>query len=311
MPRTRAGLSRQVRRRACPSFDSGSVARPFPCPEDGCLSAFNRKADLNRHHDTVHKGIRNFVCPRQGCDARFPTRKMLADHYNTHTGEKPYRCNIGSCHAAFGEAGAVCRHRIEVHGKLKTHVCWIPGCGARIKRRSAFNQHLKTKHDLPGLPRLHRGARLREAFNEGNTSSEESNASDDDASSWASSSDSSRTPSPTIHSDAELVAEINRVLTLDNDLDWITESIPASCLAADAQGLPAYPYQDLHIADFPPTFIPEDPTDYSYPSTWDPIFDTCQVNADYNVPVSFPAQYPACFDDLSYLTNIPYTAQPY
>ena len=45
------------------------------------------------------------------CDKRFSLKQYLKEHQYTHTGERPYICNINGCEKTFRQAGKLSLHR--------------------------------------------------------------------------------------------------------------------------------------------------------------------------------------------------------
>jgi hypothetical protein len=89
---------------------------------------------------------------------------------------KPYHCGINSCQAAFGDPSSCSRHRKEIHRRVGSYQCPVPGCSSKsvslnnvsiqlliatlsIKRRSAFTAHLKRHHgvrlDRAAIDKMH------------------------------------------------------------------------------------------------------------------------------------------------------------
>ena len=73
---------RNVGRRAL-AAPAGGV---WPCPKDGCSSAFTRHANLNRHlREHAHEGKRHspHVCRHPGCGKKFTRADALQTHSET------------------------------------------------------------------------------------------------------------------------------------------------------------------------------------------------------------------------------------
>lgn len=109
-----------------------------------CFKNFSRKGDLTRH-EQLHTGFRPHKC--EMCDKTFAQYSGLKTHRNTHTKAKPYVCGIGTCTKAFSDPSSCTRHRKETHRREGAYKCFVPECGTRIKRRSAFVAHMK-KHGI-------------------------------------------------------------------------------------------------------------------------------------------------------------------
>ncbi|KFB46320.1 hypothetical protein ZHAS_00014311 [Anopheles sinensis] len=66
--------------------------RPYQCMK--CLAQFREKRSLARHLKAVHEEVRDRQCPY--CPKSFKYSHHLRYHIRTHTGEKPYMCEICS-----------------------------------------------------------------------------------------------------------------------------------------------------------------------------------------------------------------------
>ncbi|UXI22732.1 transmembrane protein 245-like [Sarcoptes scabiei] len=86
--------------------------KDFNCTWEGCTSSFVTKRDMVAHVNFYHKGIKNYFCPKENCNASFKDSNRLRHHLYTHTGERPYKCDV--CDSRFKQAPHLNKHK-KIH----------------------------------------------------------------------------------------------------------------------------------------------------------------------------------------------------
>lgn len=114
----------------------------YICLWEGCERngrGFGQRQKAMRHIQT-HTGDKPYQC--QLCKKRFSEANIMAQHMRTHTGEKPFKCPEPGCGREFSISGALTIHR-RVHTGEKPFACKFEGCDKRFAESSNLTKHLR------------------------------------------------------------------------------------------------------------------------------------------------------------------------
>lgn len=120
---------------------SHSSKRPFVC--DTCGYAAKLEPAL-QHHKRIHTGDRPFKCPMPGCGAAFCQQNGLTTHLRSHLKMRPYICTYKGCSYKSIIKSALKQHEKEVHSGVKDHQC--EECSYVCSRRYHLMQHWHNWH---------------------------------------------------------------------------------------------------------------------------------------------------------------------
>ncbi|XP_055705326.1 zinc finger protein 62 homolog [Phlebotomus papatasi] len=111
----------------------------YPCSK--CNKSFDTRAAMLRHLRNIHIEPRKFLCNYESCNFGTISRAVLREHERTHTGEKPFQCNI--CNTTFAKKISVERHIAQRH-KPATLQCEF--CDKVFKITASLRLHIRRVH---------------------------------------------------------------------------------------------------------------------------------------------------------------------
>jgi len=146
------------------SSDNETISKSYKCAL--CPSMFSQKSHLTTHVDSVHLKKKNYFCDK--CDYASTRKGTLEKHIQAvHDKIKPFTCEVCSqkfnqkvhmnahydaihlkrklqcpdCDYAASREGALDKHIMVVHEKIKSFFCDV--CGLAFGQKSHLNNHVE------------------------------------------------------------------------------------------------------------------------------------------------------------------------
>ncbi|KZT10085.1 uncharacterized protein LAESUDRAFT_722235 [Laetiporus sulphureus 93-53] len=117
------------------------------CRWTGCGQTFPSCDELTAHIAMTHVGggRAHYDCHWDTCsrhdDHGFASKQKILRHLQSHTGHRPFQCEI--CRQNFSEAATLAQH-MRRHTQEKPYVCDYPGCGKAFAITGALTIHKRT-----------------------------------------------------------------------------------------------------------------------------------------------------------------------
>jgi hypothetical protein len=84
------------------------------------------------------------LCNFGGCCKEFSPKSVVA-HERTHTGSKPYKCEVPDCGEAFTVSQSLVYHK-RIHDNVRPFVCTAENCDASYVKSNDLKQHVERNH---------------------------------------------------------------------------------------------------------------------------------------------------------------------
>ena len=119
--------------------NSANFEKKFVCEK--CNKLFSTTGNLRNHIKSIHYNYRPFKCSFPNCTKKYPCESKLKIHERTHTGIRPFICEI--CQKSFNEKRNLKEH-LKSHSEIRPFKC--PLCDKGFKCIESLKEHIKYSH---------------------------------------------------------------------------------------------------------------------------------------------------------------------
>ncbi|CAJ0905745.1 14403_t:CDS:10 [Entrophospora sp. SA101] len=122
------------------------------CMWRDCSKVYTTLELLIAHVGDTHigSGKSTYLCDWEGCTRNlrpFTKRHKMCNHLRTHTGERPYACNVNGCGKKFSRPDSLTTHK-KTHSNHRPYVCQHKGCSKAYYHSRSLRKHEKS-HETP------------------------------------------------------------------------------------------------------------------------------------------------------------------
>lgn len=131
------------------------------CNSGNCRKTFRNESSLQKHLSEDHSECENnsiigYRCKK--CKRVLGSQQSLKEHFYTHTGQKPYKCNEPGCGKYFRQSSQLSYHR-RIHMEVKKYLKQNPeamndseGCQGNDQVYQLLG--MRSPIELPDLPQI-------------------------------------------------------------------------------------------------------------------------------------------------------------